>query len=24
VDFYAGQGWDLEPGQRRCAFWYSP
>ncbi len=24
VGFYAGQGWDLEPGQRRCAFWYAP
>jgi ribosomal protein S18 acetylase RimI-like enzyme len=24
VDFYANQGWELEPMQRRCAFWYSP
>ncbi|MFU8884655.1 MAG: GNAT family N-acetyltransferase [Cyanobacteriota bacterium] len=23
VGFYAGQGWDLEPLQRRCAFWYA-
>lgn len=23
VSFYAGQGWDLEPHERRCAFWYS-
>ncbi|QEY31319.1 GNAT family N-acetyltransferase [Synechococcus sp. RSCCF101] len=23
VDFYARQGWDLEPLQRRCAFWYA-
>jgi ribosomal protein S18 acetylase RimI-like enzyme len=23
VGFYAGQGWTLEPGQRRCAFWYA-
>ena len=24
VGFYAAQGWELEPLQRRCAFWYSP
>ena len=24
VAFYAAQGWELEPLQRRCAFWYSP
>jgi ribosomal protein S18 acetylase RimI-like enzyme len=24
VEFYAAQGWELEPQQRRCAFWYSP
>lgn len=24
VGFYEGQGWDLEPLQRRCAFWYAP
>lgn len=24
VAFYAAQGWDLEPLQRRCAFWYAP
>lgn len=24
VGFYRAQGWDLEPGDRRCAFWYSP
>ena len=24
VGFYADQGWELEPMQRRCAFWYSP
>ncbi len=24
VGFYASQGWELEPRQRRCAFWYSP
>ena len=24
VKFYAAQGWELEPQQRRCAFWYSP
>jgi ribosomal protein S18 acetylase RimI-like enzyme len=23
VGFYEGQGWNLEPGQRRCAFWYA-
>lgn len=23
VGFYAAQGWDLEPLQRRCAFWYA-
>ncbi len=24
VAFYAAQGWELEPLQRRCAFWYAP
>jgi len=24
VGFYAAQGWELEPLQRRCAFWYAP
>lgn len=24
VAFYRSQGWDLEPLQRRCAFWYAP
>jgi ribosomal protein S18 acetylase RimI-like enzyme len=24
VGFYEDQGWELEPLQRRCAFWYSP
>ena len=24
VGFYQAQGWELEPLQRRCAFWYSP
>jgi ribosomal protein S18 acetylase RimI-like enzyme len=24
VGFYGAQGWDLEPQQRRCAFWYAP
>jgi ribosomal protein S18 acetylase RimI-like enzyme len=24
VEFYSHQGWELEPGQRRCAFWYAP
>lgn len=24
VDFYSAQGWELEPNQRRCAFWYAP
>ena len=24
VGFYEGQGWELEPLQRRCAFWYAP
>jgi len=24
VGFYASQGWELEPLQRRCAFWYAP
>lgn len=24
VAFYANQGWELEPLQRRCAFWYAP
>ena len=23
VGFYEGQGWELEPHQRRCAFWYA-
>jgi ribosomal protein S18 acetylase RimI-like enzyme len=23
VGFYEDQGWELEPLQRRCAFWYS-
>jgi ribosomal protein S18 acetylase RimI-like enzyme len=23
VGFYEGQGWELEPMERRCAFWYS-
>ncbi|MEB3351845.1 MAG: GNAT family N-acetyltransferase [Cyanobacteriota bacterium] len=23
VSFYASQGWELEPAQRRCAFWYA-
>jgi len=23
VGFYANQGWELEPLQRRCAFWYA-
>jgi ribosomal protein S18 acetylase RimI-like enzyme len=23
VAFYAAQGWELEPLQRRCAFWYA-
>lgn len=23
VGFYAAQGWELEPLQRRCAFWYA-
>ena len=23
VGFYEAQGWELEPLQRRCAFWYS-
>jgi ribosomal protein S18 acetylase RimI-like enzyme len=23
VDFYTRQGWDLEPLERRCAFWYA-
>ena len=24
VQFYSAQGWELEPQNRRCAFWYSP
>ena len=24
VEFYSHQGWELEPQNRRCAFWYSP
>jgi ribosomal protein S18 acetylase RimI-like enzyme len=24
VEFYSHQGWQLEPQQRRCAFWYAP
>lgn len=24
VGFYEAQGWELEPLQRRCAFWYAP
>jgi GNAT superfamily N-acetyltransferase len=24
VSFYGNQGWELEPQNRRCAFWYSP
>ena len=24
VGFYQGQGWELEPRERRCAFWYAP
>ena len=24
VGFYSAQGWELEPQQRRCAFWYAP
>lgn len=24
LGFYTGQGWELEPLNRRCAFWYSP
>ena len=24
VGFYSGQGWELEPQGRRCAFWYAP
>ena len=23
VSLYQGQGWDLEPQRRRCAFWYA-
>ena len=23
VEFYSAQGWELEPQNRRCAFWYS-
>jgi ribosomal protein S18 acetylase RimI-like enzyme len=24
VEFYSAQGWELEPQNRRCAFWYAP
>jgi ribosomal protein S18 acetylase RimI-like enzyme len=24
VGFYASQGWELEPRDLRCAFWYAP
>ncbi len=24
VEFYSQLGWELEPQQRRCAFWYAP
>ncbi len=24
VEFYSAQGWQFEPQQRRCAFWYAP
>jgi ribosomal protein S18 acetylase RimI-like enzyme len=24
VGFYQAQGWELEPLDRRCAFWYAP
>jgi ribosomal protein S18 acetylase RimI-like enzyme len=24
VQFYGAPGWELEPQQRRCAFWYAP
>lgn len=24
VGFYQSQGWELEPLERRCAFWYAP
>ena len=24
VAFYKNQGWELEPLERRCAFWYAP
>ncbi len=24
VNFYSAQGWELEPQQKRCVFWYSP
>ncbi|MFZ9568152.1 MAG: GNAT family N-acetyltransferase, partial [Vulcanococcus sp.] len=24
IDFYSAQGWELEPQQKRCAFWYAP
>jgi GNAT superfamily N-acetyltransferase len=24
VEFYSHQGWELEPRQQRCAFWYAP
>ncbi|MFM8525721.1 MAG: GNAT family N-acetyltransferase [Vulcanococcus sp.] len=23
VEFYRNQGWELEPNERRCAFWYA-
>ena len=23
VQFYSNQGWELEPNDRRCAFWYA-
>jgi ribosomal protein S18 acetylase RimI-like enzyme len=23
IGFYAAQGWELEPLERRCAFWYA-
>lgn len=24
IEFYGAQGWELEPQNRRCAFWYAP
>ena len=24
VEFYSAQGWELDPQNRRCAFWYAP